>query len=90
MAKQKGGRKILDKKKGRGHWKLRTAQRAAQLASAKVNNNAGQIVDASSIPDTKTRIYYSMQADKAVARQARNQASRKRRGCCNGYQKYHA
>lgn len=89
--KNKGGRKRVDKSIGRGHKKGYSARRAAELAGGRVNNSAGQVVDVSDIGDTKTRIYYGAQADRARHRQTRNQAARRKRGCCNGYtRKYHA
>ena len=87
MARIRGGRKRPDKKMGRGHWKGRSATKAAELVNGMVNNVNGKIENnATSNADTKVRTYYTRQSIRAQERQARNQQARRKRGHKNGYQ----
>lgn len=85
MSRHRGGRKRLDKRIGRGHWKGRSGTRAAQLAAGKSNDARGVEIPGSNLSESKMRLWSATEASIAQARQARNQVSRAKRGHRNGY-----
>ena len=84
----KGGRKRVDKPKGRGRKK--TGMTAQRIANGLCNTARGDwkpIRDCSL--DSKPRMYYESQAEAAQWKQERNKAARVNRGRC-GNKKKHA
>jgi len=84
MAKCRGGRKRSDKKIGRGHWQLRKMQRASQLAAGRSNDAHGKEINGSDLSESWMRNWSMKEAQIAQNRQARNQASRRKRGTVTG------